>query len=128
MDNAKIATKVDEGYNGGNGSSSEDLTSIYRAVGPEEYFDLFDVKKFRPGPKSAKVKYFGLDFDETLKFADWTPDASAIIEVKIPDSVLKDIGDFTPLDTPIFKHGTVTIPGDQLDIFNKYITDILHVF
>ncbi|MPM54256.1 hypothetical protein SDC9_101031 [bioreactor metagenome] len=102
--------------------------SIYRAVGPEEFYDIFENKQFRTTDTSLYAKQFGFDFDDTLKYANWSPDAAAIIEVKIPDSVLKDIGDFTPLDTPIFKHGTVTIHGDQLDIFNKYISDIFHVF
>ena len=120
-----LAGHSETGYNGSTGAGE---ISIYRAVGPEEFYDIFENRLFRTTDTSIYAKQFGFDFDETLVYADWAPDAAAIIEVKIPYSVLKDIGDFTPIDTQIFKNGTVTIHGDQLDIFNKYITDIFHAF
>ena len=86
------------------------------------------MKQFRPGPRSAEVKYFGRDFHETLKFADWTPDASAIIEVKIPKSILDEIGNFTPLDSTIFRKGTVMIEPENLDVFNKNMSGFYHIF
>jgi hypothetical protein len=120
LKNADVFDNIAEGLG--------DSVSLYRAVGPNEFYDLFDVMQFRTVGKSLDAKQFGLDFDETLKFADWTPNAAAIIEVQIPESILKDIGDFTPVDPHIFKNGNVTIPGNQLDTFKKHITDLFHVF
>ncbi len=73
------------------------------------------------------MKQFGLDKQDTINFAKRYPDIAAILEVKIPKDILHKIGDFTKVDTTIFKNGTVTIQPENLDTFNKYIKEILHI-
>ena len=36
--------------------------------------------------------------------------------------------DFTPLDTFILKSGALTVPGELLELFNKSLLEIEHVF
>jgi len=78
-------------------------------------------EKFNLKYGGMESKQFGLDLDDTLKFADWDPNVGAIIEVKIPVDILNQIGDFTQVDPWIFKNGIVTIPIEKLDIFNSNI-------
>lgn len=107
---------------------SKDLTTLFRAVGPEEFYDVIKTGKFSVTPQGLQAKQFGLSFDETLKFADKYSDIGAIIEVKIPTEQLNKLADFTQVDKFIFKSGTVTIHVDKLDDFNKMIQEISHKF
>lgn len=68
-----------------------------------------------------------VSLDETLAFADKVPDAAAIIEVEIPQEILDKLADMTPVDTTIFKHGTVTINIDNLTEFNNAIKALRQV-
>jgi len=85
-------------------------TKLYRAVGVEEYYSIMKTEKFSIG-KGVNVKYFGLDFEETLKFAN-TPigrTSVAVFEVVVNKSILERIADFTVVDLFIFRKGTVII-------------------
>lgn len=110
------------------GSADEVLTSIYRAVGPDEFYKVMDTGEFEIDPNGFGGKQFGLNLQETMKFAEWAPDASAIIEVKISKSVLKEIADTTHVDTTTFRSGTVTIHAEHLSDFNNAIRQIIHVY
>ena len=105
------------------------LTSLYRAVGLEEYYSIIRKKKFSCHPAGAEVKYFGLDRDETVKFANMIININvvAVFEVTIPSATLEQIGDFTEVDTFLFKRGTVEIHKTDLDIFNDAIGSIIQV-
>ena len=101
--------------------------SIYRAVGEHELKSIFNTKQFSFWPRSAEVKYFGLNFEETLQFANKAYyDYVAVIEVKLSKTVLKKIGDFTCVDAFLFKHGTVEIQPEVLNEFNNSIIEIRH--
>ncbi|SBV99263.1 hypothetical protein KL86CLO1_11165 [uncultured Eubacteriales bacterium] len=102
------------------------ITSIYRGVGPNEFYSVVVSGKF--DTTGMEVKQFGLDKQDTINFAERYPNIAAVLEVKIPKGVLNKIGDFTKVDTTIFKNGTVTIQPENLDIFNKYIKEILHIY
>jgi hypothetical protein len=118
------------GFSGNEGTSKtgESLTSLYRAVGPDEFYDVMKTGEFNVIPNGLQAKQFGLSFEETLKFADKYSDIGAIIEVKVPTSVLNKIGDFTQVDKFIFKSGTVTIHADKLGEFNKIIQELIHKY
>ena len=111
-------------------SESEIYTKLYRAVGVEEYLSIVRNKCFtiHPDGLGAEVKYFGNDFDETLKFVNSALGKSyvAIFEVSIQKSIVNAIDDKTPVDATIFKSGTVVIQSGDLDFFNKNIHCILH--
>lgn len=112
----------------GTSKTGESLTSLYRAVGPDEFYDVMKTGEFNVIPNGLQAKQFGLSFEETLKFADKYSDIGAIIEVKVPTSVLNKIGDFTQVDKFIFKSGTVTIHADKLGEFNKIIQELIHKY
>ena len=108
----------------------KDVISLYRAVGLEEYYDIIQNKKFAVLPNWVNVKYFGLDFKETLSFANKNINIGivAVFEVKIARSILDKIGDFTHVDPFIFKSGTVEIPEIYVDKFNNAIYDLIHKY
>ncbi len=85
--------------------NTESITSLYRAVGPDEFYDIMKTGEFNVIPNGLQAKQFGLSFEETLKFADKYSDIGAIIEVKVPTDVLNKIGDFTQVHKFIFKSG-----------------------
>jgi len=103
-------------------------TSLYRAMGAEEFESVMLTKTFTLYKGKADVKYFGMDFDETLRFADkaFNKDLVAVIEVIVDKSVLERIGDFTHVDPFLFKCGTVEIQPEHLNEFNSAIFNILH--
>ena len=80
-----------------------------------------DRHRFTLAEGGFEGKQFGLNAEETLKFANWDLSAVAVLEVQLPKSILDSIGDFTSVDRFIFKSGTVTITKDVLDIFNDAI-------
>ena len=108
--------------------NGENLTSLYRAVGPDEFYDVMKTGEFSVIPNGLQAKQFGLSFEETLKFAEKYSDIGAVIEVKLPTDVLNKLGDFTQVDRFIFKNGTVTINADKLGEFNKAIKEIIHKY
>ena len=108
--------------------SSDDITEIFRAVGPDEFYKVMDTGKFDSIPSAMQAKQFGIDLDETINFAEKFSDISAVLEVKIPKNILDEIGDLTHVDAFNFKKGTVTIQPDKLDDFNNHIREILHVY
>jgi len=106
----------------------DEVVSLYRAMGAEEFESVIITRQFTLHKNKAEVKYFGLDFDETLSFADkaFNMDLVAVIEVNIYKSVLDKIGDFTQVDPFLFKCGTVEIQPENLDEFNSAIIKITH--
>jgi len=118
------------GYTEGAGDviNSSEITSIYRAVGPQEYYSVLDSGKFSKIPQALQAKQFGVDLQDTINFAERYSDIAAVLEVKIPKTILDKVGDFTHVDTRIFKNGTISIQPYNLDEFNKYIKEILHIY
>ena len=105
------------------------LAAIYRAVGLEEYYSIIRKNEFSCHPAGAEVKYFGLDRGETEEFANLiiNVDVVAVFGVIIPSITLEQVGDFTKVDTFLFKKGTVEIHKADLNIFNDVIESITQV-
>ena len=103
---------------------------IYRAVGESEFYSVMQTKCFSVLEKGTHVKYFGLNFEETLAFANKIINIEivAIFEVKVITEILNRVGDFTNVDTFLFKSGTVEIPAEKLDEFNNAIQEIIHKY
>jgi len=102
--------------------------SLFRAMGEAEFESVMSTKIFSLIKGKAEVKYFGLDFDETLSFADkaFNLDLVCVLEVCVKKTVLDMIGDFTHVDPFLFKCGTVEIQPEDLEEFNRAITKIVH--
>jgi hypothetical protein len=111
-----------------NTKNSDNLKSLYRAVGPDEFYEIMETGKFNVIPIGMQAKQFGLNFDETLRFAEKYKDIGAIIEIKVPANMLDELADFTHVDGFIFKNGTITIQAEKLDEFNKIIQEITHKY
>jgi len=106
----------------------DNTISLYRAMGADEFESVMLAKMFTLHKGKADVKYFGLDFDETLQFANkaFNRDLVAVIEVQIDKYILMKIGDYTHVDPFLFKCGTVEIQPENLEQFNNSITKIVH--
>ncbi|MCL1859694.1 MAG: hypothetical protein FWF92_10750 [Oscillospiraceae bacterium] len=109
---------------------NEKLIRLFRAVGVEEYYSVMRTKKFACHPEGSETKYFGIDFEETLAFANEIINIEiiAVIEIGVLYNILTRIGDFTYVDPFLFKKGTVEIPHVHLDEFNSAIKYITHKF
>ena len=107
-----------------------DKISLYRAVGVEEFASIIELSKFTIPDCGVGVKYFGLNFEETLVFANdnFNNGIIAIFEATIAKNILEEIGDFTHVDRFIFKSGTVIISAEDLEVFNNSIQEIIHKY
>ena len=108
----------------------DQMVRLFRAIGFAEYVSIMETGKFTLRPNGLESKYFGMDFDETLVFANkvFNIHVVAIVETEIESGILDIVGDFTKVDSSVFKSGTVAIHKDQLDEFNNAIRKIKHVF
>jgi len=106
----------------------KNVTYLYRAVGADEYSSIISTKRFAVLEHGLHVKHFGLNYEETLAFAekDFNIDVAAIFEIAVDEGTLKGIGDFTHVDPFIFRSGTVEIRADRLTEFNNAIQEITH--
>ena len=107
------------------------IISLFRAVCAEEFYAIMQTRKFSlPPDKSTNVKYFGVNYDETLLFANKIQfvDIVAVIEVGVSHDILVDIADFTQVDMFLFKHGTIIIQSENLNSFNNAIRYLEHRF
>ena len=105
-------------------------TRLYRAIGFAEFFSVMDTGLFTLRPNGLESKYFGMDFNETLDFANkaFNIHVVAIVEAVVKKGVLNRVGDFTEVDFSVFKSGTVEIHREHLDEFNDAVLEIKHVF
>ena len=103
---------------------------LFRAIGYSEYLSIIDTKEFSLRPNGLEAKYFGMNFEETLDFANkvFNIHVVAIVETIINEYILKEIGDFTLVDTTVFKSGTVEIDKIHLNKFNDSIIEIKHIY
>lgn len=109
-------------------SSTENTVSLYRAIGESEFYSVMRTNKFGFWSRSARVKYFANSFDEALMFANkaFATDIVAVLEIRVRKDILEQIGDFTNVDTTLFRNGTVEIQVEHLEEFNNSIIEIIH--
>ena len=110
--------------------NKDDTICLYRAVGFVEFRSIMESRIFTLRPNGLESKYFGVDFYETLDFANrvFNIHVVAIVEVKVERSLLSVIGDFTRVDSSVFKSGTVEIHKENLGEFNIAVLEIKHLF
>jgi len=110
--------------------SDNSLIKLYRAVGYNELSKIISTSTFSLRPNGLEAKYFGMNFEETLDFANkvFNIHVVAIVEVMINEQIVNEIGDFTMVDTTVFKSGTVEIDKFNLDRFNTSIIEVKHVY
>jgi len=110
--------------------ASQDITTLYRAVGPEEFHSAMNGKRFSFPPNGSEMKQFGFDLDEVLVFADFQTDYAAILRVDVSTSVLGKLSvSQGKIDPFIFRSGVLTLEGTEaLKVFNSSIRSVEHAF
>lgn len=110
---------------------SPKTVDLYRAVSPAEFRDIMATGAFRPAPggNSLGVKQFGRNFEETLNLANKPimSDTATIVRARVPESVARRM-DLTPVDSSILRSGSVSVPANRLDMFNRSIRSIEQVY
>ena len=109
---------------------NKETVTLFRAVGFYELKNIMETGLFTLRPNGLESKYFGWDFEETLVFANkiFNVHVVAILELEVEKCVLNSIGDFTRVDSTVFKSGTVEVHKEHLDKFNNAVLNIKHVF
>lgn len=94
-------------------------TSIYRSVSKAEAIDIKSTGKFNLAPGGMESKQFGFNLAETRRFGNLVGQ-NMIVKAKVPTSMLNRF--YTNgVDTNIFRSGTLTVYGDQLNEFNQAV-------
>ena len=100
-------------------NSSDALTTIYRSVSCAEAEDILTTGRFNLPVGGMESKQFGFDLVETQQFGKWAGQ-DQIVSASIPTKMLDQF--YTGgVDTSIFRSGTLTVYGDQLDVFNQAV-------
>ena len=100
-------------------NSSDALTTLYRSVSNAEADDILATGRFNLPPGGMESKQFGFDLNETRQFGKWAGQ-DQIVSASIPTNMLNQF--YTGgVDTSIFRAGTLTVYGDQLDVFNQAV-------
>jgi len=94
-------------------------TTVYRSVGEEEAQDIRNTGQFNLAPGGMESKQFGFNLSETRQFGNMMGQ-NTIVSARIPNNMLSQL--YTGgVDTSIFRAGTLTVYGDQLEAFNRAI-------
>lgn len=95
-------------------------TTVYRSVSEAEAQDIKTTGQFNIAPGGMESKQFGFDLAETRQFGSMMGQ-NAVVSANVPNSMLSQL--YTGgVDTSIFRSGTLTVYGDQLDAFNQAVS------
>ena len=95
-------------------------TTVYRSVGTAEAQDIKSTGRFNLVRGGMESKQFGFNLDETRQFGNMMKQET-IVSAKVPNSMLNQL--YTGgVDTSIFRAGTLTVYGEQLDAFNQAVS------
>jgi hypothetical protein len=106
---------------------SNETVTLYRAVSPEEFHDIFRMGGFRTIAGSYESKLFAMNRDEVIKLADHFLEMAAVVRVDIPKSLFR-LPDLTPLDRHILRVGSATVQPEMLSAFNRAILLLRQAF
>jgi hypothetical protein len=100
-------------------ASWEPKTILYRSVSSAEAKSIASTGRFSLPAGGMESKQFGLSYAETRQFGTMMGQ-NTIVSARVPTSMMNPyyMGGVDPF---LFKHGTVTVYGDQLDVFNRSI-------
>lgn len=119
---SEVVEAVDDAHDTLNAvdNASDSLTTLYRSVSNAEAEDILATGRFNLPPGGMESKQFGFDLDETRQFGKWAGQ-DKIVSASIPTSMLDQFCQ-VGVDPSIFRAGTLTVYGDQLDVFNKAVS------
>ena len=100
-------------------------TTVYRSVSNAEAQDIKNTGQFNLAPGSMESKQFGFNLSETRQFGNMVGQ-SAVVSAKVPNSMLYQL-DKTQVDASIFRSGTLTVYGDQLEAFNDAVRGTIKI-
>ena len=99
-------------------------TTLYRSVSDAEAQSIKETGRFEISPIGMNVKQFGFDLSETRQFGE-IYHQSVIVSVEVPTCMISDFYS-CGVDTTIFRHGTLTVYQEMLDLFNQVVGDTIH--
>ena len=100
-------------------STRTPTTKLYRSVSDAEAQDIKATGQFNLAPGGMESKQFGFNLAETRQFGNLVGQ-NTIVSTKVPTNMLNQF--YTEgVDTSIFRGGTLTVYGDQLDAFNQAV-------
>lgn len=95
-------------------------TTVYRSVSNAEAQDIRNTGQFNLASGGMESKQFGFNLSETRQFGTMMGQ-NTIVSAKVPNSMLNQL--YTGgVDTRIFRAGTLTVYGDQLEAFNHAVS------
>ena len=101
-------------------STRTPTTTVYRAVGNNEAQDIRTTGQFNLAPGGMESKQFGFNLAETRQFGSMMG-KNNIVSAQVPNNLLNQL--YTDgVDISIFRSGTLTVYGDQLDMFNQAVS------
>ena len=106
-------------------NAPQGLTTLYRSVSQAEAESIMTFGRFTTIPGSFEAKQFGFSLEEVRRFGTWA-NQSIVVAVDIPTSALSQF-DLTQVDKIIFRSGTLTVSGAQLDLFNSMIVGEIRI-
>ena len=112
-------------YSLNNATIQQELTTLYRSVSQAEAASIMMSGKFSTIPGGLEAKQFGFSLEEVQHFGTWANQAT-VVAVDIPTNALS-LFDLTQVDKMIFKCGTLTVIGSQLDLFNSMIVGAIRI-
>ena len=112
-------------YGGGSvyAATRTPTTKVYRSVSNAEAQDIKATGQFNLAPGGMESKQIGFNLSETRQFGKMMGQ-EIIVRAKLPTNMLSQFYGEN-VDTSIFRHGTLTVYGEQLDIFNQAISGMI---
>ncbi|WP_321818800.1 MULTISPECIES: DUF637 domain-containing protein, partial [unclassified Paraburkholderia] len=105
------------------------ITTIYRAMGPEEFSSVMSSGQFSFVLGNNEMKQFGFNLNEVLTYANFESDYAAIVSADIPTSVLGNFSFSNTIDPFIFKSGVLSVERKPaLSLLNSVVTNIKHAY
>jgi len=113
-----------------NTQENNEVSLFFRAMDENELYMALETQMFALHPERAQVKYFGLNLNETLAFANHPINSQlvGIVEARVHADFLTKIENSIQVDTFIFKSGTVVVNAQQLASLNAHIISIRQVY
>ncbi len=104
-------------------STRTPTTKVYRSVSSAEAQDIKTTGKFNLPPGGMESKQFGFNINETQAFGR-KMGQNIIVSAKVPTNMLNHLylGGPGGIDTKWFPSGTLTVYGEQLDMFNQAVS------
>ena len=108
------------------GGGRSNTTKVFRSVSSAEAEGIKNTGKFSLNTGSMESKQFAFNANETAKFGKFVSQ-SIIVSAELPTNTINFFCN-TSVDSSIFRHGTLTVYAEQLDLFNSLVSGCIISF